>query len=135
MTELESDMAKKQSEIDSLFQDVDGVYQSNGKSIEAQKRLETQLSQQEEKLINMGKQEHQSRQELNDKNARLDELERNGSLSNERIMRLEELKSANESVLAEQEERLTMVDKELSLKDQLLSELKLITNSATQQEH
>ena len=110
-------MAKKQSEIDSLFQDVDGVYQSNGKSIEAQKRLETQLGQQEEKLINMGKQEHQSRQELNEKTARLDELERTAFLQKERIQRLEELKIANESVLSEQEERLSLIAKELSLKE------------------
>jgi hypothetical protein len=65
----------------------------------------------------MGKQEHQSRQELNEKTARLDELERTARLQKERIQRLEELKIANESVLSEQEERLSLIAKELSLKE------------------
>jgi hypothetical protein len=71
---------------------MDGVYQSNEQSVEAQKKLEVQIKKQEENILAQGKQEIQLRLELAEKSRVLEDLETRSRQISARLMSLEEMK-------------------------------------------
>ena len=92
IAELEKEVASKQNELNALYSDMDGVYQSNEQSVEAQKKLEVQIKKQEENILAQGKQEIQLRVELAEKSRVLEDLEIRSKQISARLMSLEEMK-------------------------------------------
>jgi chromosome segregation ATPase len=91
--------------------------------VSANKDLEKQLKEKEERLLQSSKQEGQTRHELLQMTITLEGLTKSNSDQKERILKLEELRSNLESQINELNRQAESLKKEVDLKETLLFEL------------
>jgi chromosome segregation ATPase len=91
--------------------------------VSANKDLEKQLKEKEERLLQSSKQEGQTRHELLQMTITLEGLTKSNSDQKERILKLEELRSNLESQITELNRQAESLKKEVDLKETLLFEL------------
>jgi chromosome segregation ATPase len=91
--------------------------------VSANKDLEKQLKEKEERLLQSSKQEGQTRHELLQMTITLEGLTKSNSDQKERILKLEELRSNLESQITELNRQAESLKKEVELKETLLFEL------------
>ena len=70
---MKHEIATKKSEIVTLYTDMDGLYESHGKSEKIQKELDVKLKHLEEKFLQISMIELKIRQELQEKTISLEE--------------------------------------------------------------
>ncbi len=93
--------------------------------VSANKDLEKQLKEKEERLLQSSKQEGQTRHELLQMTITLEGLTKSNGDQKERILKLEELRSNLESQITELNRQAESLKKEVDLKETLLFELNL----------
>ena len=109
---------------------MDGVYQTYEQSVSAQKNLEAQLKIKEDNLLNISKQELHLRGEVQEKTERIQALEKEVRESIVKIRALDESRVAQETLIKEFKEASEQKEKEISVKDQLIKELRASHDSA-----